>query len=274
MTRTLHPDPLSPFDEPEREFHSRKRLSYAPPNSPEHEISPEEDNLVFHNNLAKTAEYGYYSDPELGEDKIPSRQPTIYPSDSEPEHEIQPIMADIADMTLEDYTIQTRGDPRPGVVRPAIAREVEFELKGQFLKELRENPFRGEDKEDANEHVEKILEIADMFNIPNVSRDQVMLRVFPLTLKDGAKRWINNEPAGSITTWEDLRTKFLKMYCTPSKTSKMIDEIRNFKQKSDESLYQTWERYKEMLHKCPQHDLNVQQEITVFYKGVDRATRQ
>lgn len=73
--------------------------------------------------------------------------------------------------------------------------------------------------------MEKVLEIAVMFSIPRVSKDQVMLRIFPMTLKGGAKRWINNEPAGSITTWEDLRTKFLKMYCPPSKTSKMMTKL-------------------------------------------------
>ncbi|GJY42390.1 hypothetical protein Tco_0429660, partial [Tanacetum coccineum] len=34
-----------------------------------------------------------------------------------------------------------------------------FELKGQFIKELRTNTFSGSDHEDANEHIEKVLEI-------------------------------------------------------------------------------------------------------------------
>lgn len=93
---------------------------------------------------------------------------------------------------MEEYTSQTRGDVGPGVVRPAITGGVKFMLKGQFLKEPRENPFHGEEKEDANEYVEKILEIADMFSVPGVTRDQVMLRVFPMTLKGGANRWIGN----------------------------------------------------------------------------------
>ncbi|GKA07498.1 retrotransposon protein [Tanacetum coccineum] len=36
----------------------------------------------------------------------------------------------------------------------------------QFLKELRENTFSGSEHEDANEHIEKVLEIVDLFHIP------------------------------------------------------------------------------------------------------------
>ncbi|GJR18251.1 hypothetical protein Tco_0966778 [Tanacetum coccineum] len=53
---------------------------------------------------------------------------------------------------------------------------------GKFLKELRTNTFSGSDHEDANEHIEKVLEIVDLFHIPNITIDQVMLRAFPISL--------------------------------------------------------------------------------------------
>ncbi|GKC06250.1 hypothetical protein Tco_0997860 [Tanacetum coccineum] len=46
---------------------------------------------------------------------------------------------------------------------------------GQFLKELRENTFSGLDNKDANEHIEKVLEIVDLFHVPNITVDQLML---------------------------------------------------------------------------------------------------
>ncbi|GKA99049.1 hypothetical protein Tco_0826986, partial [Tanacetum coccineum] len=57
-----------------------------------------------------------------------------------------------------------------------------FELKVQFLKELHDNTFSGSDNEDANEHIEKVLEIFDLFHIPNITQDQVMLRDFLMSL--------------------------------------------------------------------------------------------
>ncbi|GJS16852.1 hypothetical protein Tco_0411324 [Tanacetum coccineum] len=51
--------------------------------------------------------------------------------------------------TMEQYMSKTRDDYGSGVARPKI--EDNFELKGQFLKELRTNTFSGSDHEDANQ---------------------------------------------------------------------------------------------------------------------------
>ncbi|GJU09061.1 hypothetical protein Tco_1125491 [Tanacetum coccineum] len=63
--------------------------------------------------------------------------------------------------TMEQYMSKTRGDYGSGVTRLAINQDTHFELKRQFLKELRDNTFGGLEHEDANEHIEKVLEIVD-----------------------------------------------------------------------------------------------------------------
>ncbi|GKC27337.1 homeodomain-like protein [Tanacetum coccineum] len=60
--------------------------------------------------------------------------------------------------TIKEYMCKTRGDYGSGVTRPKIDAKGHFELKGQFLKELRDNTFSGSDHEDANEHIDKVLE--------------------------------------------------------------------------------------------------------------------
>ncbi|GJS61215.1 hypothetical protein Tco_0655999 [Tanacetum coccineum] len=52
----------------------------------------------------------------------------------------------------------------------------------------------------AHEHVQKVLKIVDMFSIPNVSHDAIMLRVFPITLMGEAKRWKDKLHAMMIVT--------------------------------------------------------------------------
>ncbi|GJY54304.1 hypothetical protein Tco_0445968 [Tanacetum coccineum] len=84
--------------------------------------------------------------------------------------------------TMEEYMTRTREGYGSGIARPKIEEKDHFELKGQFLKELRDNTFSGSDNEDANEHIEKVLEIVDLFHIPNITQDQVMLRAFPMSL--------------------------------------------------------------------------------------------
>ncbi|GKE52414.1 hypothetical protein Tco_1487570 [Tanacetum coccineum] len=46
----------------------------------------------------------------------------------------------------------------------------------------------GSDHEDANKHIKKVLEIVDLFHIPNITIDQVMLRAFPMSLTGAASR--------------------------------------------------------------------------------------
>ncbi|GKC34008.1 hypothetical protein Tco_1046392 [Tanacetum coccineum] len=67
-------------------------------------------------------------------------------------------------------------------------------------------------------------------------------------------------PAGSISTWDLLEKAFIMKFCLPLKTVKKLEEIRNFKQGLDETLYQAWERYNDLLFRCPQHDLNNHQK--------------
>nr|GEU87267.1 reverse transcriptase domain-containing protein [Tanacetum cinerariifolium] len=62
--------------------------------------------------------------------------------------------------TIEEYMSKTRADYGSGVTRPKVDDKDHFELKGQFLKELRDNTLSGSDHEDANEHIEKFLRLS------------------------------------------------------------------------------------------------------------------
>ncbi|GKD81519.1 hypothetical protein Tco_1348358, partial [Tanacetum coccineum] len=150
------------------------------------------------------------------------------------EEEVAETMAE----TMEQYMSKTRVDYGSRVAKPKIEDKDNFELKGQFLKELQTNTFSGSDHEDANEHIKKILEIVDLFHIPNITIDQVMFRAFHMSLTGAVSRWLRNKPSGSITTWENLKTKFLSKYCPPARTAKKMEEINNFQQEPDENLYQ------------------------------------
>ncbi|GJV38293.1 hypothetical protein Tco_1410770 [Tanacetum coccineum] len=101
-----------------------------------------------------------------------------------------------------------------------------------------------------------------------------MLRVFPMSLTGAASRWLRNEPSGSITNWETLKMKFLNKDFPPAHTTNKMEEINNFQQEQDESLFRAWERFKELLMKCPQHYLTDMQEVILFYNGLDVPTRQ
>ncbi|GJR98421.1 zf-CCHC domain-containing protein [Tanacetum coccineum] len=92
----------------------------------------------------------------------------------------------------------------------------EFDLFSDLEDHIEEEvvePMGGSNNENANEHIEKVLKIVKFFHIPEVTQDQIMLRVFPMSLSGVASRWLRNEPARSIDTWETLKKKFLRKYC-------------------------------------------------------------
>ncbi|GKB34820.1 hypothetical protein Tco_0879762 [Tanacetum coccineum] len=98
-----------------------------------------------------------------------------------------------------------------------------------------------------------------------------MRRVFPISLTGATSRWLRNELTGSITTWEVLKMIFLSKCCPPARTTNKMEEINNFQQEPDESLFCAWERFKELLMTYPQHYLL---EVILFYNGIDVPTRQ
>ncbi|GJV24748.1 reverse transcriptase domain-containing protein [Tanacetum coccineum] len=181
---------------------------------------------------------------------------------------------EIDNLTMEQYLALTRGNQAPGVVKPEIGGNVNFEIKSQFMRELREDTFAGNKNDDAHEHVERVLDIVSLFNIPDVSHDAVMLLVFPITLIGAAKRWVDRLPLGTVDSLDLLKKAFIQRYCPPSRTAKQLEEIQNFKQDGDETLYQAWEWYNDLLYKCPTHDINNHQKVNIFYNGLGAMNRQ
>ena len=80
-------------------------------------------------------------------------------------------------------------------------------------------------------------------------------------------------PAGSITTWDDLATKFLAKFFPPAKTGRMRNDILSFIQYDAESLYEAWERYKDLHRKCPHHNIPQWLQVQTFYNGLTNSLR-
>nr|GEV14102.1 hypothetical protein [Tanacetum cinerariifolium] len=142
------------------------------------------------------------------------------------------------------------------------------------MRELREDTFSKNKNDDAHEHVERVLDIVGLFNIPGVTYDAVMLQVFPITLTGSAKRWVDRLSPRTVDFNDLLKKAFIQRYCKPSKTTKQLEDIHNFKQEGDETLYHACERYNDMLYKCPTHDINSHQKVNIFYNGLGTMNRQ
>ncbi|XP_075504557.1 uncharacterized protein LOC142541995 [Primulina tabacum] len=81
-------------------------------------------------------------------------------------------------------------------------------------------------------------------------------------------------PLGSITTWQELATKFLYKYFPPAKSAQLKIEISTFRQTDFEQLYEAWERYKELLLRFPNHGFEDWVQIELYYNGLNGQTRK
>ncbi|GKB70326.1 MAK10-like protein [Tanacetum coccineum] len=96
------------------------------------------------------------------------------------------------------------------------------------------------------------------------------MRLFQFSLRDQASNWLERLPAGSISTWEDLTTRFLAQFFPPGRTAKLRNDILMFQQHHGESLSEAWTRFKDLLQKFPHHgiDLWLQNDPRDFAKPV------
>ncbi|KAK5772406.1 hypothetical protein PVK06_048694 [Gossypium arboreum] len=176
--------------------------------------------------------------------------------------------------TMYDYAKPSLTGTESSKVRPAIAAN-NFKLKPNTIQMIQQFvQFDGLQDEDPNTRLVNFLEFCDTFKINGVSDDAIHLRLFPFSLRNKAKPLLNSLPRGSITTWEQMTEKFLLKYFPPAKMAKLCNDISSFVQMDLETLYNAWERYKDLLRRCPHHGLPLWLQVQTFYNGVNPSTRQ
>ncbi|KAF7837572.1 uncharacterized protein G2W53_006054 [Senna tora] len=202
----------------------------------------------------------------------PVRSP-ISPSSPESIHSEEAEMAEQNNRNVSDYATTKLDGLQHSIRRPSIQAN-NFEIKPATIQLLQANgQFGGSPIEDPNNHILNFLEICDTFKHNGVSDDAIRLRLFPFSLRDKAKVWLQSLPEGSITTWEELAQQFLTKYFPPGKTAKMRNDITSFVLLDNESLYEAWERFKELLRKCPHHGLPKWLQVQTFYNGLSSEIR-
>ncbi|GJU27670.1 reverse transcriptase domain-containing protein [Tanacetum coccineum] len=140
----------------------------------------------------------------------------------------QHTMAELLQSSIEGY-----GD---AIVIPAILVE-NFELKHGFLNLVNSKQFYGFKKEDPHAHI----------RCPDLARIRT---------------------PSFYSTWEDLVSKFINQFFPPSKTINLRNEITNFQQRLDESFFEAWDRFKDLLRACPHHGFMELHQLDTFYNAL------
>ncbi|GKF07567.1 zinc finger, CCHC-type containing protein [Tanacetum coccineum] len=109
--------------------------------------------------------------------------------------------------------------------------------------------FHGLRSEDPNQHLKDFLKLVDSLDIDT-------------------SNWLERLPAGSISRWEDLTTRFLAQFLPPGRTAKLRNDILMFQQHHGESLSEAWTRFKDLLQKVPLHGIDLWLQFQIFYDHV------
>jgi hypothetical protein len=117
--------------------------------------------------------------------------------------------------------------------------------------------FHGLRSEDPNQHLKDFLKIVDSIDLDVTTRESTRLRLFQFSLRDQASQRLERLPARSITSWDDLTTRFLAQFFPPGRTTKLRNDILMFQQRHGETLYEAWTRFKDLLQKVPHHGIDL-----------------
>ncbi|GJU28920.1 MAK10-like protein [Tanacetum coccineum] len=100
--------------------------------------------------------------------------------------------------------------------------------------------FHGLRSEDPNQHFKDFLKLVGSLNLNGENRERTRLRLFQFSLRDQASNLLEHLPAGSISTWEDLTTRFLAQFFPLGRIAKLRNDILMFQQHQGESLSEAW----------------------------------
>ncbi|GJQ94859.1 MAK10-like protein [Tanacetum coccineum] len=89
---------------------------------------------------------------------------------------------------------------------------------------------------DPIQHLKDFLKLMDSLDLDGENRERTRLRLFQFSLRNQASNWLERLLAGSITTWEDLTTRFLAQFFPPGRIAKLRNDILMFQQHHGESL--------------------------------------
>jgi hypothetical protein len=97
---------------------------------------------------------------------------------------------------------------------------------------------------------------------------------FSFSLTEKARYWLHTLRPRTIGTWQEMTREFLKKFFPTHKTNTLRRNIMNFAMKENETFFQCWERFKELLLSCPHHGYETWRVISFFYDRLSSKMRQ
>ncbi|XP_052172112.1 uncharacterized protein LOC127788032 [Diospyros lotus] len=172
------------------------------------------------------------------------------------------------DILVGDFMISLIVENRSSIIYPSY-RHDNFQLRPDVINLFSNNiHFYGRNDKNPHYHLSCFLEYCGNFEYQGINEEALKMRLFSHTLKDKAREWLDSLPPGSITTWMDVILKFTLKYFPLAKIKRLKIEISTFQQAESENFHEAWERFEELLRKCPSHGFPLPAQNHYVYVGL------
>nr|GEU95531.1 reverse transcriptase domain-containing protein [Tanacetum cinerariifolium] len=136
----------------------------------------------------------------------------------------------VPDLRIMEELCQPSLNGPGGPIAPISIQAMNFGLKNDMIQQVQNScQFHGLPGDDANKHHDKFLHVTQSINMAKM---------------------------------------FLRKYIPPSMVTKLRNEVTNFRQRPDESLFEALECYKVSIDRCPNHNMFPITQIDTFYNGL------
>ncbi|KAK1645418.1 hypothetical protein QYE76_063223 [Lolium multiflorum] len=177
---------------------------------------------------------------------------------------------------LAEHAVRYKLSPDPKFATSPISirdKDYDFSLDLSHIAIVEKTPFCGTEKESAVEHMTELSTLSGLFSDDIKMRTYFVAKIFPFSLKDDAKTWYNNLSPGSIKSPKELLDVFFRKYFPASAQHAALQRIYNFDQEDGEKLPEAWARFCSLIRAQPDHDLEKNDLLDIFYSGLTIESR-
>jgi hypothetical protein len=126
--------------------------------------------------------------------------------------------------TLRDHMNPTRTSAPSCIIFPPDASH--FNFKPSIIQLL--PIFHGLELENPYLHLREFEKVCNTYYNLNCSMNTIRLKLFPFSLKDKAKTWLQNLRSGFICAWDEMQQQFLKKFFSSHRTNSFKRQITKF----------------------------------------------
>src|ERR1043165_4273426 len=176
---------------------------------------------------------------------------------------------------MENYNLNSllRGDrfTTPVVEKsPPPTESIPFKIPLGIMEKVMNDHYAGDGIVHPSVHLLKLTELSELFKISGLTRDEVMRKLFALSLKGKALEWYRLLHDSHLLDWEEIQSLFYSKFYPLHEVHENRNYVYNFYPHDGESIAQAWGRLKTLMLKCPNHGLPKDMIITNFYVRLSR----